>query len=58
MPTTDLVVFELTGRESQCDDCKRPLGKGNLLRKEGRKASASIVQISAISFFSVRVMPA
>jgi hypothetical protein len=37
VPTTDLVVFELTGRESQCDECKRPLGKGNLLRKEGEK---------------------
>jgi hypothetical protein len=37
MPTTDLVVFELTGRESQCDECRRPLGKGNLLRKEGEK---------------------
>jgi hypothetical protein len=38
MPTTDeLIIFELTGRESECGECKRPLGKGNFLRKEGEK---------------------
>jgi hypothetical protein len=37
VPTTDLVVFQLTGRESQCDECKRELGKENMLRKEGDK---------------------
>jgi hypothetical protein len=33
----DLIVFILTGRESQCDECGRELGRGDLLRKEGEK---------------------
>lgn len=33
----DIVVFSLRSRESQCDECGRQLGSGNLLRKEGER---------------------
>lgn len=38
MPDDEIVVFELVSRgDSKCDQCGRPLFKGNLLRKEGER---------------------
>jgi len=37
MSETDIVVFELIGRESSCSECGAELGKGRLLKKEKEK---------------------
>lgn len=37
MPTDDLVVFQIVGRDSTCDECGKSLGKDGMLRKEGEK---------------------